>query len=795
MTASSSSLVLNTAHLQRIAEEKRLKKLAMRLVEDYPDVYGLAYAEARKILRKHVSRRLDPSAVYWHRFSSAQSSPRTFTGWDHTGTPVESLTLVELVMHRFNAHDQEATDELQLYGGFYTDGPQHGVFDERNEVAMLPADVLRDFWALDFSTLFQARRETFWAQHGSNVAALARARFLASAGLQRRDGSLSSANFDLLTQAAIGELPTELTLSALQAHHRPPPGVSVRTFDIGGCTSAEIIRVVAADGRQILYVPGEQQAFRAFASDEALYQWVQGRVATEPAQIRLEKLILRSAAARALHGAQLREAMQQLRTRPFDRQRPIVNQHDQAINDDVFFYLRDNARREMTLDATALLASNSSLRKQMWISYLDVFIHVFGSWAPLGWPVALTLIGASLANLALNVDQAINGRTSRQRRAGMFGAVCNAIFILFNLPVLLSVANAQELAWADEQAGLRRSGASTLPSETLPGGDAIEMVELPGAPTQSGSETTPLLSNQLPDAPARQVVRSAFWDTYMQFNLQDEERLSRLGAERQMDILSIRLAEPGAELNVDGQGQQIYVDAWGDENQVYRTSDGRYVSGAIPLYTARSEAFNQFLRTGRADSSQQVQLIKRLDNDLNAVGHNNDVALYRGGSRARGTSGLAYRSGQIRRGDALVNTDVTSFSENPYMARVFASSQAGRASAGFVGEITFDDSAVVFELPARSYLSATPIAPFSGEEQEVESLFMPGNYFHIQSVQEVHGLNYTFIRVQLREIPRPQPQQAIYDLRTGEPFSRGQYAGMLGAQGAELVDRFFPLPD
>lgn len=786
MTASSSSFILDTAHLQRMAEEQRIKKLARRLVEDYPDVYGMAYAEARKILRKHVSKRLDPSAVYWHRFSSAQSSPRTFTGWDHAGTPVESLTLVELVMHRFSARDQEAPDELQMYGGFYTDGPQHGIFDERNEVAMLPVDVLRDFWALDFSALFQARRESFWAQHGGNVAALARARFLASAGLQRRDGSLSSADFELLTQAAIGELPAELTLSALQVHHRSPPGVSVRSFDIGGHISAEMVRVVAANGRQILYVPGEQPAFHAFASDQALYQWVQGRVATEQSSSKLERLILRSEASRMLHGAQLREVVQRLRTRPFDRQHPLVNQHDQPIDDDVFLYLRDLARREMTADATALLASNTSLRKQMWISYLDAFIHLFGPSAPLGWPVALTLIGAGLASLTLNVDQAIHGRTSRQRKSGMIGAICNVIFILFNLPILLAVARAQELAWAGEQAGLPRAGASV---STLQGGEAIEMAELPG------TETTPLLSNQLPGVPAREQVRSAFWDTYMQFNLQDEERLSRLGVARQMDILDIRVAGPDAELGVDGQGQEVYVDAWGDENQVYRTSDGRYVSGAIPLYTARSEAFNQFLRTGVSDSPQQVQLIKRLDTDLNAVGRNNDVALYRGGSRARGTSGLAYRSGQIRPGDALVNTDVTSFSENPYMARVFASSQAGQGSAGFVGEITFDDSAVVFELPARSYLGATPIAPFSGEEQEVESLFMPGNYFHIQSVQEVHGLTYKFIKVQLRGIPKPQPQQALYDLRTGAPFSRSQYAQMLGAEGAELVERFFPLPD
>lgn len=796
MSAVHHNFIQSAATLTRIAQERRLKKTAVQLIADYPDVYGLAYAEARTIVRKHLHAPLDPAAVYWHRFSNARSSARTFTGWDHVGPPVESLTLVELVMHRFSAHDQEATDELQVYGGFYTDGPEHGVYDERNEVALLPADVLKDFWALDFSTLYRLRRDAFWTAHGDNMAALARGRFLAAAGLQRRDGSLAEEDFRLLVDASIGELPAVMTLSALQASHQPQAGTTVRTFDIGGRLSSEMVRVVGADGRQILYVPGEQPAFHAFRSGAELYQWVQARVATEQSASSLEKLVLRSQAGRALHGREFQGFVQRLRSQPFNPARRIVNQHDYEIKDDIFIYLRDIAHREMDDDARALLVSNASLRKQMWIGYLDAFIHVFGPTTLLGWPVALTLIGAAACNLALNVDQATHGRTARQRKAGMIGAICNSIFMVFNLPMLAGVARVGELTIGEEQAGIARDGASvdTLESGTTTSREAIELVDLP-LPGEPGSQiqTTSRQANELagPQVP----VRSAFWDTYMQFNLQDEERFSRLGLARQEELLSLRVAEPNASLSADSQGHEVYLDAWGDEYKVFRTSDGRYVSGSLPLYTSRSEAFNQFLRTGVSDSPQQVQLIRQLDMDLLAIGRNNDVPLYRGGSAARGTSGVAYRGGQIRQGDVLVNTDVTSFSENPYMARVFASSQAGHESAGFVGEITFDDSAVVFELPARSYLSATPIAPFSGEEQEVESLFMPGNYFEIQRIREVHGLNYKFMHVELMEIARPRPGQAVYDLRTGRPFSRAHYADMLGAEGAELVDRFFPLRD
>jgi hypothetical protein len=141
----------------------------------------------------------------------------------------------------------------------------------------------------------------------------------------------------------------------------------------------------------------------------------------------------------------------------------------------------------------------------------------------------------------------------------------------------------------------------------------------------------------------------------------------------------------------------------------------------------------------------------------------------------------------------LVNTDITSFSENPYLARVFSSSQAGEASAAYTGDITFDDSSVVFVLPAQSYVGATPIAPFSWSAAEAESVFLPGHYFRIDAIDEIAGPAYRFIRVQVREVPKPTAGKELYDLRTGAPFSRDSYAIKLGPEAKGLVDQFFPM--
>nr|WP_122321777.1 hypothetical protein [Pseudomonas cichorii] len=283
----------------------------------------------------------------------------------------------------------------------------------------------------------------------------------------------------------------------------------------------------------------------------------------------------------------------------------------------------------------------------------------------------------------------------------------------------------------------------------------------------------------------------------MQFNLAEEERLSQIALARQKALMSVPELKPGDLISQDLQGNPVFIDEWGDMHHLYKKSDGQYVGGRIPLYSSADMSFNQYLRTGISTGPAQVDLIDELVDDLRTVGFDNSVTLYRGGSELRGTSGAYFRNGQIKSGDVLVSTDILSFSENPYVARIFCSSQAGEYSASFARKsvpISFNDTSVVFELPAKNYLGATPVAPFSTEPEEVESIFLPGRYFLIDDIHQVSGLNYKFIKVRLIEISSPKIWQKLYDLRTGEPFTREHYATRLGEQGRRLVDRFFP-PD
>ncbi|PIO93611.1 ADP-ribosylating toxin [Pseudomonas syringae] len=851
-------------------DQQLLRERAQQFVLDYPDLYDLAHTAASRIILQHTQRVFAPEQVYWHRFSSASSSPRTFTGWQHSGTPVQSMTLIELLMRHFSAHDQEASDELSLYGGFYTDGPDHGVFDERNEVPMLPQDVLKDMWTLDFSALYTRRMERFWSLHSENFCSLAKARYLVAASHCLRKGQLSADDFKHVTCVVIADPLQTPTLKALQGPLPATPGITLHTLDIDGIKAHDILRIVTAAGREIVYWPDAEQPFMAFDSERAVYRWLKARFMGEHADKAITRQFLRGEASRKKDGERFFRALSQLLAHDWRADVRLVNLAQAPIAGDPFVYLRDVARQGMTADARELLTSNADLRKQMWIGYLGAFMQAFGGLAPLGWPIALTLVGASLANTGLNIDQAVNGKTAAQRKAGVLGAIINIIYLLFNLPLLMSiravpqpvpVAATEGLPISSEV--LESSSAPAHPLDNMEGnllldsltpsaaegrfrgiytlGNGETWIKLAQLPYRvmfneqqqcwfivnpdnpfafAGSKPVRLSADgewALLDSPGLQggapmdvpvpsssasavtgkpyvTIHSAFWDRYLQTDLFNEQHYAEVALARQKDVMTIW--EPGPEeapmSDSSPDGDEVYKDPWHGKHRVFKLGEDDYYGRNIMLYTQDDAEFNQFLRTGESKRANQVRLIERLADDIQVVGYNNDVELYRGGSGDRGTSGAVFRSGQIKVGDVLVNTDVTSFSENPYVVSAFASSRAGAPANALIGPVTFDDTSVVFVLPKGRYLRATPIAPFSASPEEAESIFLPGCYFQIDSIEEVSGEFYRIMKIQMQEVDRPAQGRALYDMRTGEPFSREQYALKLGNDAKPLVDRFFP---
>ncbi|UBM26465.1 ADP-ribosyltransferase [Pseudomonas sp. p1(2021b)] len=835
-------------NLKVLGTGRALTQLTDDFLAHFPDPYRLAQRHARQILRRHTGKDWDPDLVWWHQFTDAASSSRSFTGWAHNQRPIKSLRFTELMIERFSVGFQDATDELDLYGGFYCQGAYAQRFDERNEVPMLAREVQKDFWKLDFAQVVQDEVEAFWRTRADDFRVLAKVSLLAQCKQAERDGRLTAQDARQI----------RALVSSVLASSAPIPTLELlRTVTEEGETTLSVYRpsvgraclyiLRPADGRVWLYMPYDEQALRGFASELAMARWLRSWAATTEGMQRL-----RSAAIADAHlgdGPEATEdALRQLADSSSDAAAlQLLRQSSTAGSRKLFTQLQEDARSDMRRNA-GLMVDNQQLRKAMLTGYLAAFIKVSALLVPLSPGISLALLAASVTKVWLDVDAATHARSRTARQDALRGAIIDSIFAALNMIELgfgasyatlayraafhetgVSLADWQPLAepqgWLqDQQAneilyGLPQGRQMLRGIHLGPKGESwIELQGLPYRVRYSTELNTWLIvppDNPFAFAPIRPVrlneagewellgpprlaggapgdglaqQSSAFWDEYMLTDEQRSEFLSDTAMARQESLfeqLDIPELASDAEPLVDDEGFD-YIDHHGASTYTYK-HDGRFKNHLIDTYTM-DDSINDYLRQGVRNFSygDEASYLDKLADSLERLPADAEVPLYRGGCGERGTSGVHFRSGRFSEGDILVNTDLTSFTENPYIIRKFSADPDKLSSRGLEG--VFDDTSVVFELPAGRYRSGRQIAPLSAHGYEVETLFLPGTYFQIDEVSEIVGVDYRFVKVRLRQVSKPQGGP-VYDLRSGDPFDRGAYLERLGAP--HLVERFF----
>ncbi len=210
------------------SDEQALKTLVVPFVEACPDMHDMAHTEAQGILDKYGIQHLDPDVVWWHRFDNTSvSSTRAFLFWQHYPKPIESLTLTQLVMQRFQTHDQDNADLLDSDGGFYREDANAQIYNETNEVKMYPSRVIKDLWRIDFHDRYWNKMEDFWRRHSDNYRTLAKLNFIAKA-LEEHEGSrLSNENLKTVLMAVASHVSWPMTLDLLRASEVPDEGLTV----------------------------------------------------------------------------------------------------------------------------------------------------------------------------------------------------------------------------------------------------------------------------------------------------------------------------------------------------------------------------------------------------------------------------------------------------------------------------------------------------------------------------------------------------------------------------------------
>ena len=494
-----------TRPLPNAADKAALKVIAKSVIQTCPSLQGTAHEAASDLLKKTGLTGLDPDKVYFHRFDASQSSSKAFTGWEHVNaTPTSSMTLTQLVIHRFRANDVDNADLLDVYAGFYTAGPNAGTFNETNEVRLHGNEVLKEFWSIDFSSMYRERLTTYWDASAADFRTLAKCNFLIAAVKARDKRQLSDEDFQFVTGAVIGPITWPVTLQLLQAQH--PCADNVRALDVDGYVATNILRFVAPKGRQIVYLPGQPVAYSVLETETDMHYWMLRRMNKDAARQAFMSHF--SLADRQTIADNITDLMNRLVSTWGKYDHHLINKTNRIISGDAFSWLRDSTKDAMFAEADLSLTSNGDLRKKLWIGYLSAGVKVFGPMAVVGWPIALPVVGASIANLGLNIDQAQNAKTAEERKDGVVGAVFASIDVLFNLLVLAGPGSMEdvgpeiEAAEAKEMAEYRDTLTPEESSESVT--ETAEPVEpeepsepATGSPDTTEPSTSPL---SIPDA-------------------------------------------------------------------------------------------------------------------------------------------------------------------------------------------------------------------------------------------------------------------------------------------------------
>lgn len=834
---------------QALGNGKALVDLIDRLLESYPDPFVAANEHAKRLLLKHTGRKIDPRFVWWHQFDTAQTSNRTFSGWQHSGPPVASISLVELVIQRFDLRFQYAPDELDVYGGFYRQGAHARVFDERNEVAMLGSAVQQDLWALDFAAQYRSTVEQFIATYGDEFRVLAKVTLLAHGERAGRAGRIGTTDLARLRSLVIAGLaPRQMPTVEQLREQSLSTELTIKSCELVSQGRDCFFTLQANDGRSLLWRPWAVDGLRGFADEMAMVKWLRQELRDED----MLTAYAEAAVEDLRDQARLVEAKGVLRSlansRTDDGALAVLQFRQRSLQGSLFAHMAEQASQELVSNGRDMLA-NDDLRKAMLRGYLSAFLNVFAGFAPLGWPVALTILGATFVKVALDVDAAARARDAQARKDALRQAMLESLFgalylsdlgfqssfalLAFQAPMheahaslgqwrvaaspnlLLADIDVNELLLAERISegplqGIQvRSDGSTwialhglnyrvrysqdlatwliVPADNpfalaplrpvkLDGNGEWQLLERPALAGVSPPQNTVLPSEQ-----------SALWDEYVKFDGTRSQTVSARALGRQKRLLkdaTITTMSPTQVPDLDSHGLDCLMKD-GVPEYSYRDANGRYFNALIEYYTDSDAKINDVFRTGSYRYGDEDDYIRDLANTLQELPSNNEVTLFRGGSTHRGTGGLHFRDGRVGVGDVLINTDFTSFTENPYMAPGFAGELINEGEQHW----RFDDSSVIFELPAGHYQSGTPISAFSMYWDEAETLFLPGHYFRVEALKQVYGEGYRFILVSLSEIPKPAAGP-VYDLRTGELFDKALFSLRLRVQA--LADRFFP---
>lgn len=311
---------------------------------------------------------------------------------------------------------EESRDVDEAFGIF-----REGGFTSEYESPHRLSDVLNHakapsaFSELPYILRLKGELDTYWREHRANWAVVARYQFVLRARAAHASGLLDDKQFKLVMHGGAPHVPLSgpITLNHLRTSSRDA-SVQIRRFDINGYTASNLVRFVADDGSEVMYVPGFDPSFVVAGSEQALRQWVYGQAQDPHA---LDALLSHFSIQDSQDGVfwtGVRHGLEKIGKGQWQHDGRAIDHTNAAIAGDVFEDMRDATEHRTRTDAL-VQTRNAWETWRVTVNRTAALLSPLGFVRPLVIPVQVAL---AVVDTGTGIEQGVDGKTLEERKRG-----------------------------------------------------------------------------------------------------------------------------------------------------------------------------------------------------------------------------------------------------------------------------------------------------------------------------------------------------------------------------------------
>ena len=410
-----------------------------------------------------------------------QSAPNSRdSGWHDNAVVSQKMNLVEALLSNWQGEPAEGYHGFH-YGDWAGLAPSHtarlvdhlhrpgalsnyseylvfnGLYTHRAETEYSPsnhigirAEDFQDFiWNLDFHQHFKQSLDRYWQHRMPLYQRALKISLIAACNKQVEEGSLS-------------EQGRRLAWQALGLIRQRGATLQASLLNVYGYTATAILCLKHSNSDfTLLYLPGNASPLHEFADQSAMKHWFAQQCQDSARRTALLDCFARADWPDGLDFSGLETALQGLGLYPKPHRlssnhsglatsglwqpNEMINykadKYSPPIQGDLFEYLAKRYKDRAYQDADQQIISNQQIDKGKWGRYLNVAIALLAPVVLVVPELTPLLVAGGLAQFALGLDQAINGKMLADKAEG----VVNQTFGLFNaLPLAAGILSGPE---------------------------------------------------------------------------------------------------------------------------------------------------------------------------------------------------------------------------------------------------------------------------------------------------------------------------------------------------------------